>query len=78
VIIYFTFEGLATGRPEKILFVTVVRDMSHALPLDLAQRVDTELAMLSFEVTVVIRFMWRVVDMTDDLFTLREDRSVFS
>jgi hypothetical protein len=52
--------------------------MSHALPLDLAQRVDTELAMLSFEVTVVIRFMWRVVDMTDDLFTLREDRSVFS
>ena len=52
--------------------------MSHTLPLDLAQRVDTELAMLSFEITVVARFMWRVVDVTDGLCTLREDRSVFS
>jgi hypothetical protein len=72
-----TFKSVTASLVEKVLLVTRVRDVSHTLLDDLAEREDTKLTMAGLEIAIVASLVRWVVDMTYNLGPLRENRSVF-
>lgn len=71
-----TFKCISSCFVKEVLLITVIRDVSYAFLVYLAQRVDLEFEMLSSELMVSLSFMRREVDMADRLVSFDKDRSV--